>query len=89
MLVMCRAAWCFEMMFSKPSSFSIAFGKAEDGLEPLQSLPGGELLRALLGRVSALLCFFSKQWGRMPEEQGPGHRQRVCCAGSQGPCESR
>lgn len=75
------------MMFSKPSSLGIlsAFGKA---CAPVV-LPGGELLRALLGGVSVLLCFFLKQWGRMPGEQGPGHRQRVCCTGSQGPYESR
>lgn len=53
------------MTFSKPSSLGVlsAVRKTEDSHVLLRSIPGGELLRALLGIVSVLLCFSPKQWG--------------------------
>lgn len=51
----------------------------------LRSLPGGELLRALLERVSVS----SQSRGQNAWGAGTWARQRVCCADSQGPHESR
>lgn len=75
MLVICRAVWCFEMMFSKPSSLGIlpAFGKAcAPAVPPWWRAAQGPLRGSLCSALLLLKAVGQNAWGARAWAQAEG-----------------